>query len=63
MVILSKGFKESYREDIKLFQTIWIKVWMGLFLALFLILPFVADSYIIYLVNLSEIAILGALGL
>ena len=63
MVILSKGFRESYREDIKLFQTIWIKVWLGLFLVLFLILPLVADSYIIYLVNLSEIAILGALGL
>ncbi len=63
MVILSKGFKESYREDIKLFQTIWIKVWLGLFLILFLILPSFADSYIIYLVNLSEIAILGALGL
>jgi len=63
LVILSKGFNESYREDIKLFQTIWIKTWLGLFLALFLILPFVADPYIIYLVNLSEIAILGALGL
>jgi len=63
LVILSKGFRESYREDIKLFQTIWIKVWLGLFLVLFLILPLVADAYIIYLVNLSEIAILGALGL
>ncbi|MBW2203393.1 MAG: branched-chain amino acid ABC transporter permease [Deltaproteobacteria bacterium] len=61
--MLSKGFRESYREDIKLFQTIWIKVWLGLFLVLFLILPLVADAYIIYLVNLSEIAILGALGL
>jgi branched-chain amino acid transport system permease protein len=63
LVILSKNFKETYREDTKLFQTIWIKVWLCLFLALFLVLPVFADPYVIYIVNLSEIAILGALGL
>jgi branched-chain amino acid transport system permease protein len=63
LVILSKNFKETYREDLKLFQTIWIKVWLGLFLALFIVLPFFADPYVIYIVNLSQIAILGALGL
>jgi branched-chain amino acid transport system permease protein len=63
LAIQSKIFKESYREDMKLFQTIWIKVWLWLFVALILILPFLADPYVIYIVNISEIAILGALGL
>ncbi len=63
MVILSKNFKESYREDIRLFQTIWIKAWLGLFLVLFLALPFFADSYVVYIINIAEIAILGTLGL
>ena len=63
MVVLSKGFKESYKEDMRLFQTIWMKVWLSLFFALILIMPFTVDIYITYLVNIAEIAIIGAVGL
>jgi len=63
LVIRSKTFRESYREDIKLFQTIWVKSWLALFALVILVLPLAADSYVTYLVNISEIAVLGALGL
>ena len=63
MVILSKGFTESYKEDMRLFQTIWSKAWLCLFLAAIIVLPLLADPYVTYLVNISEIAIIGAMGL
>lgn len=47
----------------KLLQTIWVKTWLAVFLGIILILPFFADPYITYLFNISEIAVLGALGL
>jgi hypothetical protein len=31
----SKTFRESYREDIKLFHTLWIKSWLSVFLFFF----------------------------
>ena len=62
MAIRSKTFCESYHEDIKLMNTIWSKVWMGLFAAGMLVLPFATDTYIVYLVNLSCIATVAALG-
>lgn len=63
MVIRSKTFRESYYEDIKLFQTIWIRVWLSLFLILLATLPLWGNPYIIYLINLSCIAVVAALGL
>jgi branched-chain amino acid transport system permease protein len=63
LVIRSKTFQESYREDLKLFQTIWVKCWLALFIAIILVIPFIADPYVTYLINISEIAILAALGL
>ncbi|MDY6881629.1 MAG: branched-chain amino acid ABC transporter permease [Desulfatiglans sp.] len=63
MAIRSKTFHESYREDIKLFETIWIKFWIGLFLVVLSVLPLIGDPYIVYLINLSCIATIAALGL
>ena len=63
MVIRSKTFKESYYEDIKLFQTIWIRIWISLFLLVLVSLPLWGNPYIIYMVNLSFIAVVAALGL
>ena len=63
MIIRSRTFRTSYREDIKLFQTIWIKLWMGLFILGLVLLPFVGDVYLVYLVNLSCVATVAALGL
>lgn len=63
MAIRSKTFRESYREDIRLFQTLWVKCWLGAFILGLVAVPFVTDPYITYLVNISAIAVLGALGL
>lgn len=63
LVILSKGFNESYKEDMQLFQTIWIRVWLILLIITILILPFFADPYVTYIINIAEIAIIGAVGL
>jgi branched-chain amino acid transport system permease protein len=63
VAIRSKTFRESYYEDIKLFKTIWIKSWMGLLLVVLGILPFLGDPYIVYIVNISCIATIAALGL
>ncbi len=63
MAIRSKTFRESYYEDIKLFKTIWIKSWIGLFLMVLAVLPLIGDPYIIYLINISCIATIAALGL
>jgi branched-chain amino acid transport system permease protein len=59
----SKTFRESYREDIRVFQTTWAKVWLILFMAGLLSLPFWADPYIVYMANTAGIAITAALGL
>ena len=63
MPIRSKTYCESYHEDIKLLNTIWSKCWMGLFIVAIVLLPYATDTYIVYLVNLSCIAIVAALGL
>ncbi len=56
-------FKESYLEDEKIFQSIWVKVWLTVLLAALAVLPLVADDYVIYVANLIGIAIIGAVGL
>ncbi len=63
MAIRSKTFRESYYEDIKLFQTIWIRIWVSLFLLMLATLPLWGNPYVIYLINLSCIAVVAALGL
>jgi len=59
----SKTFVESYREDIKLFKTVWIKFWLTLFFCVLLSLPFWADPYIIYMINTASISIIAVVGL
>ncbi len=59
----SKTFRESYREDIRIFQTIWVKFWLALFIVALLLVPFWADPYVVYMANTSGIAIIAAMGL
>lgn len=59
----SGDFKETYRDDIKVFQTFFVKFWLALFIVILLLFPFIANRYFIYLANLSGIAIIGALGM
>ena len=63
MPIRSKTFCESYHEDIKLLNTIWSKCWMGVFILVLLSLPYTTDTYIVYMINLSCIAVVAAIGL
>jgi branched-chain amino acid transport system permease protein len=56
-------FKTSYRLDRAIFQTGFVKFWLILLTIGLLFFPFVAGRYMIYLVNLSGIAIIGAMGL
>jgi branched-chain amino acid transport system permease protein len=56
-------FKTRYRDDIKIFQTTFVKVWLGLLALAVLAFPFVAGKYLIYTANLCGIALIGALGL
>ncbi len=59
----SKTFRESYREDIRVFQTVWVKFWLAAFVIALLTLPMWADPYVVYMTNISGIAIVAALGL
>jgi len=63
LAIRSKTFRETYYEDIKLLQTLWIKAWIGLFILGLVVAPFATDPYVVYLINLSCVATVAALGL
>ena len=59
----SKTFRESYREDIRIFQTAWVKIWLAVFVIALVTLPMWGDPYLVYMTNISGIAIVAALGL
>ncbi len=59
----SGHFKTSYREDTKIFQTLWVKAWLAALLVFLLIFPFYAGRYLLYLSNLVGIAVISVLGL
>ena len=44
-------------------QTLWIKAWIGLFILGLVVAPFGTDPYVVYLINLSCVATVAALGL
>ncbi len=59
----SGDFKTSYKEDIAILQTTFIKACIGIFIAILIGTVLVADNYLIYIINLCAIATIGALGL
>ncbi|MGD9032525.1 MAG: branched-chain amino acid ABC transporter permease [Desulfobacteraceae bacterium] len=59
----SGQYKTTYREDVKIFQTRFVKFWLGILFVLLIVLPFFAGQYVLYTANLCGIAIIGALGL
>lgn len=63
MAIRSKTFSESYYEDIRFFRTIWLRLWMVVFIIILGLMPYWGGTYLVYLVNLSCLAIVAALGL
>ena len=62
-MLRSKTFIETYQEDLSLYRTIWIKFWMGILLTGILLFPFLAGRYTLYIMNLTGIYIIGAIGL
>lgn len=56
-------FKESYLEDEKIFQSLFVKICLAILFVLLLIIPFVAGPYFLYIMNLIGFAIIGAVGL
>jgi len=71
MSMLPSGiFHETYKEDMAIFQTPFIKVWMGLFFIFLLVFPWISKPFnlmfntnTLYLMNLIGIYIIGAHGL
>jgi branched-chain amino acid transport system permease protein len=56
-------FKVSYREDMALFQTLWVKVWLCILILLLLAAPTMLSRYQISILIEMGIAVIGALGL
>ena len=59
----SGQYKTSYRDDLRIFQTTWIKFWLSVLLAILIVFPFLAGQYFLYTANLIGIAVIGVLGL
>jgi branched-chain amino acid transport system permease protein len=59
----SGDFKESYLEDEKIFQTVFVKFWLGVLAVFLIILPAIGNNYVMYVANLIGFAIIGAVGL
>lgn len=57
------NFKVSYSKDMAIFQTKWIRNWIIGFIVFLIIFPFTASPYLIYIVNITAIAVIGSLGL
>ncbi|HOP47104.1 MAG TPA: branched-chain amino acid ABC transporter permease [Desulfobacteraceae bacterium] len=59
----SGDYHTTYKEEIAILQTSFVKVWVGLFIVALISFVSVADNYFIYIVNLCAIATIGSLGL
>jgi branched-chain amino acid transport system permease protein len=56
-------FKTSYKSDMALFQSLWVKVWLGILIGVILASPFLFSRYQLSVLNEMAIATIGALGL
>lgn len=58
------NFKESYEEELTLFETDFGRLWMGIgLLLLFGVVPFISTSYALYVLNTIGIYAVAAVGL
>lgn len=60
---MGRNFKIHYREDMAVFQTLWVKVWFCIFLVMLIAAPFFLSRYQLSILNEMAIAVIGALGL
>ena len=56
-------FKESYAADEAVFSTSTSRFWLGVLFLLLAVFPFIAGEYLLYMANITGIAIVAALGL
>ena len=60
---MGSRFKVTYKQDMALFQNLWVKTWLAILILLMIILPFMLNRYQLSILNEMGIAIIGALGL
>jgi len=56
-------FETSYKSDMALFKTLWVKVWLAIFIAFIIVCPYFLSLYQLGILNEISIAVIGALGL
>ncbi|MDH3258367.1 MAG: branched-chain amino acid ABC transporter permease [Deltaproteobacteria bacterium] len=56
-------YRTTYRDDLKIFQTPFIRFWVSAFLLFMLALPFLVSNYQLSLMTQILIAVIGAVGL
>jgi len=56
-------YKESYAADEAVFRTGTVRVWMLVLFAAMALFPFMAGPYLLYMANLTGVAIIAAVGL
>lgn len=56
-------FKETYAADEAVFSSLTSRVWLGILFLLLFIFPFIANDYLLYMANITGIAIVAAIGL
>lgn len=56
-------YKESYSADEAVFRTGTVRFWLGALLAAMAVFPFVAGDYLLYMADLTGIAVVAAVGL
>jgi len=60
---MAEHFKISYRQDMALFQNLWVRIWLGILILLLLMAPWFLSRYPLSILNEMGIAVIGALGL
>ncbi len=56
-------FKQSYAADEAVFRTGTVRFWLGVLFAALCLFPFVAGDYLLYMANLTAVAVIAAVGL
>jgi branched-chain amino acid transport system permease protein len=56
-------FRQTYKDDMKVFQTRFIRVWVAAFVVLLYVFPLIASNYLTSMATTIGIAVIGALGI
>ena len=58
-------FKTAYRDDMKVWKTLWLKCWFSCLFFLMILFPFLnpESCYSLYLINICGIAVIASIGL